>query len=89
MAGGCFAGLPLVLIGHNRDIAWGVTNMGPDVQDLFIEEVNPDNEKQYLYKDEWLDFELIPEEIRVKDDDAEDGFGLRPWSSASPFMDPS
>lgn len=76
VAGGCFAGLPLVLIGHNRDIAWGVTNMGADIQDLFIEEVNPDNEWQYLYKNEWRDFESIPEEIRIKDDEAEDGYRI-------------
>ncbi len=74
VAGGCFAGLPLVLIGHNRAIAWGVTNMGPDVQDLYIEEVNPDDEDQYLYKESWRRFDLIPQEIRVKDPDAEDGF---------------
>jgi penicillin amidase len=74
VAGGFFPGLPTVLIGHNRNIAWGLTNMGPDVQDLFIEEVNPDNPQQYLYKGEWKDFEIIPQTIRIKDDSQEDGF---------------
>jgi len=74
VSGGFFPGLPTALIGHNRNIAWGITNMGPDVQDLFIEEVNPDNPYQYLYQDEWLDFEVIPETIRIKDNDAADGF---------------
>ena len=74
VAGGFFPGLPTALIGHNRNIAWGITNMGPDVQDLFIEEVNADDPGQYLYQEEWMDFELIPQTIYVKDNDQEDGF---------------
>ncbi|NQV41475.1 MAG: penicillin acylase family protein [Candidatus Marinimicrobia bacterium] len=76
VAGSFFPGLPTALIGHNRHIAWGITNMGPDVQDLFIEEVNPDDPTQYMYKDEWLDFEIIPQEIRIKDDGEKDGFRI-------------
>ncbi len=74
VVGGFFPGLPTALIGHNRQIAWGLTNMGPDVQDLFIEEVNPDNRYQYLYKGAWVDFEVIPQTIRIKDDTEESGF---------------
>ena len=33
-------GLPYVLVGHNERIAWGFTNVGPDVQDLFIEDTS-------------------------------------------------
>jgi penicillin amidase len=33
-------GLPFVVVGHNRRIAWGLTNLGPDVQDLFVEQFN-------------------------------------------------
>jgi len=33
-------GLPFVIVGHNRHIAWGFTNLGPDVQDLFVEQFN-------------------------------------------------
>ncbi len=76
VAGSFFPGLPTALIGHNRNIAWGITNMGPDVQDLFIEEANPDDVTQYLYQDEWLDFEIIPQEIRIKDSDQDDGFRI-------------
>jgi len=76
VAGSFFPGLPTALIGHNRNIAWGITNMGPDVQDLFIEEVNPDDPTQYIYQDEWLDFEIIPQEIRIKDSEQEDGFRI-------------
>ncbi len=76
VTGGFFPGLPTALIGHNRNIAWGLTNMGPDVQDLFIEEVNPENSYQYLYQDAWLDFEIIPETIRIKDDNEASGFKI-------------
>ena len=33
-------GLPFVIVGHNRRIAWGFTNVGPTVEDLYIEEFN-------------------------------------------------
>jgi len=37
-------GLPFVIVGHNRRIAWGFTNLGPDVQDLFVEQFNDSGE---------------------------------------------
>ncbi|MGN0064788.1 MAG: penicillin acylase family protein [Nocardioides sp.] len=42
-AGFSFAGVPGVVIGHNADIAWGFTNLGPDVTDLFLEQVSGDD----------------------------------------------
>ena len=39
VAGFSFSGLPGVVIGHNADIAWGMTNLGPDVSDFFLEDV--------------------------------------------------
>ena len=65
VVGASFASTPGVIIGHNDHIAWGVTNLGPDVQDLFIERVNPENPNQYEYQGQWLDMEVIREEIRV------------------------
>ncbi|SFR74388.1 penicillin amidase [Agromyces sp. CF514] len=41
-AGYTFAGLPGVIIGHNDRIAWGFTNLGPDVADLYLERVTGD-----------------------------------------------
>ncbi|MGH2543948.1 MAG: penicillin acylase family protein, partial [Ardenticatenaceae bacterium] len=41
VVGFSFAGVPAVVIGHNERIAWGVTNTDPDVQDLYIERINP------------------------------------------------
>ncbi|MEO8725177.1 MAG: penicillin acylase family protein, partial [Acidobacteriaceae bacterium] len=36
-------GVPFVIVGHNQRIAWGFTNLGPDVQDLFIENIDQAN----------------------------------------------
>ncbi len=65
VVGASFASAPGVVIGHNHRIAWGVTNLGPDVQDLFIERLNPENPNQYEYQGEWRDVEIIREEIEV------------------------
>jgi penicillin amidase len=65
-AGGfSFAGAPGVIIGHNDHIAWGLTNVGPDVQDLFIEKINPDNPDQYELNGKWQDMTLVHETIQV------------------------
>ncbi len=42
VSGFSFSGVPGVVIGHNRDIAWGFTNLGPDVTDLYVERVAGD-----------------------------------------------
>jgi penicillin amidase len=65
VVGSSFPGVPGVIIGHNDSIAWGVTNLGPDVQDLFIERTNPDNPNQYLFNGMWRDMEIINEEIFI------------------------
>jgi penicillin amidase len=69
VTGYSFAGAPGVIVGHNDSIAWGVTNLGPDVQDLFIERINPDNPNQYEYQGEWLDMEIVREEIWIAGED--------------------
>jgi penicillin G amidase len=65
VAGFSFAGVPGVIIGHNDYIAWGVTNVGPDVQDLYIERVNPSNPNQVEYQGQWEEMEIITERILV------------------------
>lgn len=59
-------GAPPVVLGFNEDVAWGFTNVGADVVDFFEEQVNPDDEDQYLYQGQWRDFELREEVIGVK-----------------------
>ena len=65
VAGFSFAGVPGVVIGHNDRIAWGFTNVGPDVMDLYIEKINPDNPNQYEVNGQWVDFETRKETIDV------------------------
>jgi penicillin G amidase len=69
VAGFSFAGVPEVVIGHNDRIAWGFTNAGPDVMDLYIEKVNPQNPNQYEVNGQWVDFETRTETIQVAGSD--------------------
>ncbi|MDT8343721.1 MAG: penicillin acylase family protein [Thermohalobaculum sp.] len=54
--GGTLPGTPLVLIGRNRSLGWGLTTTAADDQDLFIERVNPDDPGFYLTPDGWTPF---------------------------------
>lgn len=67
VGGVIFAGVPGIILGHNDQIAWGVTNTGPDVQQLYIEKRNHDNPNEFLYEDEWEEAVMIEEPIKVKD----------------------
>jgi penicillin amidase len=59
-------GAPLVIIGHNDRIAWGFTNNGADVQDLYIETFNPAAPDEYRVRGIWTMAQLYDETIRVK-----------------------
>lgn len=65
VVGVSFPGVPAVVLGHNARIAWGATNAGPDVQDLFIEKVDPANRDNYLFKGQSIPFTTREERIRV------------------------
>lgn len=65
VAGFSFAGVPGVIIGHNSRIAWGFTNVGPDVMDLYIEKINPANPNQYEVNGQWVDMNVRHETIQV------------------------
>ena len=64
--GSSIPGLPGLLLGHNENIAWGITLAFTDVEDVFVEKVNVANPGQYEYKGESREFELIEETISVK-----------------------
>jgi penicillin amidase len=66
VAGVTGPGLPGVVIGHNNNIAWGFTNVGPDVQDLYIEKFDPANPRRYLTPDGWREAEVRHEELKVR-----------------------
>ena len=65
VTGFSFAGAPGVIIGHNDRIAWGATNVGPDVEDLYIEKINPQNPNQYEYKGQWVDMQIVNETLQA------------------------
>jgi penicillin amidase len=66
VAGVGAAGIPGVVIGHNDRIAWGFTNVSPDVQDLYIEKFDPENPKRYQTPSGWQDATIRREEIKVR-----------------------
>ncbi|RPI95889.1 MAG: penicillin acylase family protein, partial [Spirochaetales bacterium] len=57
---------PFVVAGHNSDIAWGMTNVGVDDLDFYIEKVSADKPDRYLYRGEWKKMEVRKEIISVK-----------------------
>ncbi|OLP19631.1 penicillin acylase family protein [Leptolyngbya sp. 'hensonii'] len=65
VTGFSFPGMFGVIIGHNDRIAWGVTNVGPDVQDLYIEKLNPQDPNQYEVNGQWVNMDLVSETIQV------------------------
>ncbi len=64
VAGVTLPGVPYVIAGHNQRIAWGFTNLGPAVADLFIETFNPHGE--YQTPEGWQQPEHHREVIRVR-----------------------
>ena len=57
------------MLGRTPNFAWGFTNTNPDVQDLFIERLHPDDPDRYLIPGGSAPFEKRQETIRVKDGD--------------------
>lgn len=68
--GATLPGLPFVVLGRTAKVAWGFTNTGPDVQDLYLEQINPANPQQYRVpgsgQAQWADFKTRSEIIKVK-----------------------
>ncbi|HSE72714.1 MAG TPA: penicillin acylase family protein [Nocardioidaceae bacterium] len=73
-SGFTFAGVPGVVIGHNQQIAWGFTNLGPDVVDLYLEKVQG---KRYLYDGRYRPLETRDETITVAGRDEPVTFTVR------------
>ncbi|WP_311836221.1 penicillin acylase family protein [Cellulomonas fimi] len=66
VTGFSFAGFPGVIIGHNEQLAWGLTNLGADVTDFFLERISGE---QYLLDGERIDLETRTETIKVNGGD--------------------
>jgi penicillin amidase len=67
VTGAAFPGLPGILLGHNRDIAWGMSSQAAAAQDLVIEQRNPDALDQFRFRGRWEKAVSVREEIRVRD----------------------
>ncbi|MBS0122988.1 penicillin acylase family protein [Thetidibacter halocola] len=65
--GGTVPGIPAVMVGRSEQLAWAVTSSYMDDQDLYIEELNPDNPEQYRAPDGWAEFRSRRSIIEIKD----------------------
>jgi len=63
-------GVPLVIIGRNNAIAWGLTNVMADDADFYLEDIDTADTPRYRIDNEWHDLTVRDEEIYVRDSDA-------------------
>lgn len=66
VSGVSLTGIPAVVIGHNEEIAWGVTNSFADVQDLYVERGHAEDDTLFEFEGEWEKAEVIEEAIYVR-----------------------
>ena len=64
--GGGFPGSPVITVGTNEHVAWGATVNKPDLVDIYVLTINPDNDNQYRLDEQWLDFDIKQAKIRIK-----------------------
>ena len=67
VSGLSLAGVPGILLGHNQDLAWGITLSYIDTEDLFLEKMDPANPGHYLHREKSIPLKTIIEVIPVKD----------------------
>jgi len=65
VAGVTIPGIPFVLIGHNERIGWGLTNVGADVQDFYVERLD-EKRTRYRVGNEWLPLQVEHHVIRIR-----------------------
>lgn len=69
VVGGTIPGAPIVLVGRNRTLGWGLTTTYLDDQDIVLEQINPNNPNQYLAdNDTYLDFDTRKVRIDIKNE---------------------
>jgi penicillin amidase len=66
LQGATLPGLPYIVLGRNQHVAWGFTNTGPDVQDLYLERFNPADPNAVLGPKGLESMQLVLETIRIK-----------------------
>jgi penicillin amidase len=60
-----FPGLPGIMIGFNENIAWGETNVGQDIEDLFLIRWANEERTKYYLDDKIVDVDIRKEIIKV------------------------
>ncbi len=68
VAGVALPGLPGIVIGHNENIAWGLTNGMVDDVDFYLEQTGSDTSETYWDGKKWQRFSVHEEEILVRDE---------------------
>ena len=76
--GAALPGMPGIMVGRTQHVAFGVTNAYGDVQDLYVETVDPADPNRYLDGSTSQPFTEVTETIRVKDKAAPGGFREHP-----------
>jgi acyl-homoserine-lactone acylase len=66
MTGALFPGVPVIVHGHNRNLGWAFTVNSPDLVDVYVLQMNPDNPNQYRFDGQWLELEVRRAPIKVK-----------------------
>src|SRR5205085_5382192 len=69
LSGMSIPGLPFSSLGHNQYCSVAMTTGGPDAADVYEEEINPANPRQYKYEGDWVNMEVKHEIIKVKEGD--------------------
>ena len=64
VAGVSIPGVPFIALGHNLRIAWGMTNTGADVQDLYLERIDV-GRKRAMYRGEWVPVDVVSADIPI------------------------
>lgn len=78
--GGLFPGSPTISLGYTRNLAWAVTVNKPDMVDVFVLDLHPDDPTQYKLDGEWRKLEIEETEIDVL------LWGFLPWSSTQTLL---
>lgn len=64
--GAALPGCPGIVIGFNKDVAWGVTNVGSDVMDFYSVKFKDETKKEYWYDNQWKPTKIYIEEFKLK-----------------------
>jgi acyl-homoserine-lactone acylase len=72
--GGLFPGAPTMGVGFTEEHGWGATVNKPDLVDIYLLEMNPDNENQYRLDGQWRDLDVSTVKLKLK------LWGFLPWS---------